>query len=506
MKKLVTYSLFAILFLSYNTYGQRRTADSLIHLIRKDNIDTNKVNHLNALAIELWSDLDTAIICSYNALQISKALTLENGEHGWKKGIGKSLYLMGVFNFDKGNFVEALTNNEEALKIWDELEKNASGADVNQIKFAKAKSTGEIGNAYFGQGNYPKALEFQLKALKLNEELKNEKGIGNILGNIGNIYSDQMNFKKALEYYSKSLKVSQKLNNKYDVSIDLRNIGLVYKNMNNNEKSLEYFLMALAVSKELGNELEIANNLCSVGSTVQNQADAERAKGKTFEELKDQYAKAFDYYEQSLELDERLGNTYGVSMNLSNMGSIYFLQKNYDAAEKLLLKALAIDSANGAMRMIKFNHEYLSDLYTAKGEYKKALDHFRMYSAAKDSLFNEERDKEITRHEMNYEFEKKESERKAEQEKKDLLAEENKKRQQILFILVSAVAIAIAIIAIIVFRSLRITKKQKLIIEQQKEIVEVKQQEILDSIQYAKRIQQSLLPTDIYIERMLNKK
>jgi|GEM_PF-2603168 len=45
---------------------------------------------------------------------------------------------------------------------------------------------------------------------------------------------------------------------------------------------------------------------------------------------------------------------------------------------------------------------------------------------------------------------------------------------------------------------------QKEIIEQ-KEIVEEKQKEIIDSINYSKRLQQSLLPTEKYIEKTLNR-
>ena len=68
------------------------------------------------------------------------------------------------------------------------------------------------------------------------------------------------------------------------------------------------------------------------------------------------------------------------------------------------------------------------------------------------------------------------------------------------------------IFAAFVFRSLRITSKQKQIIEhknketeEQKKEIEEKQKEILDSIHYAKRIQTALMPTEKYIERVLNK-
>jgi hypothetical protein len=68
------------------------------------------------------------------------------------------------------------------------------------------------------------------------------------------------------------------------------------------------------------------------------------------------------------------------------------------------------------------------------------------------------------------------------------------------------------LVAFLIFRSYRIKKKsneiitqQKFEVEKQKELVEEKQKEILDSIHYAKRIQQSLLPTKKYIDKTLKR-
>jgi hypothetical protein len=55
------------------------------------------------------------------------------------------------------------------------------------------------------------------------------------------------------------------------------------------------------------------------------------------------------------------------------------------------------------------------------------------------------------------------------------------------------------------YNRFRVTRKQKAIIESQKEIVEEKQKEIMDSIRYAKRIQRSLLPLESTIEKTLKK-
>ncbi len=66
--------------------------------------------------------------------------------------------------------------------------------------------------------------------------------------------------------------------------------------------------------------------------------------------------------------------------------------------------------------------------------------------------------------------------------------------------------------AVFIFRSLKITRKQKQIIEaqkqeveRQKQKVEQKQKDILDSIRYAKRIQDCMLPREKIIHRNVEK-
>ncbi len=106
---------------------------------------------------------------------------------------------------------------------------------------------------------------------------------------------------------------------------------------------------------------------------------------------------------------------------------------------------------------------------------------------------------------MNFDFEKKEASAKAEQDKKDAVAAADAKRQKIVLLLVSFVLLLVAIVAFIILRSLRITRRQKTLIEKQKQMVEEHQKEILDSIYYARRIHRSLLPTEKYIDKSLNR-
>jgi flagellar basal body-associated protein FliL len=120
---------------------------------------------------------------------------------------------------------------------------------------------------------------------------------------------------------------------------------------------------------------------------------------------------------------------------------------------------------------------------------------------------------------MQFEFTKKEALAKAEQEKKDAFAAEEKKRQRFILLVVIAGLLIMVVFALFIYRSYKQKKNANVIITEQKEeverqkeliekknkLVEEKQKEILDSIRYARRIQNSLLPTAKYIEKHLHK-
>jgi hypothetical protein len=153
--------------------------------------------------------------------------------------------------------------------------------------------------------------------------------------------------------------------------------------------------------------------------------------------------------------------------------------------------------------------ENLSELYTQSRKFELALEHYKNAMILKDSLFNEEKNNELVRKEMTFEFEKKEAVAKAEQDKKDIIAKEalkQKEKERNYFIIGFSL---LAIFAFILFRGYKQKQRANELITFQKQLLEQKQKEIIDSIEYAKRIQLSILPNENYIHKnikRLNKK
>ena len=318
---------------------------------------------------------------------------------------------------------------------------------------------GNIGIVYSMIDEYDKGLDYFNRALKIDTENKNEIGILNQKFNIAAAYcakvleekSDsikKINYQLALAKYMEVLKMCEKPQFNVSRSTVLLNIGLIYDDIDQSEKAIETYLNALA-------------------------------------------------------LDEKYGNKNNIARVYGNIGLSYRKLNKFDLSETYLKKSLSLCDSLGMLFQQMQCEEYMFNLYEKKGDFKQSLQHYKSFAILKDSIFNEEKSQQLTRHEMTYEFEKKEAILKAAQEKKEAVSLANKKRQAIFFWLIASIAIAIGLIAIVIFRSLKLTRFQKQVIESQKELVEVKQKEVLDSIYYARRIKRSLLPTEKYIHKQI---
>lgn len=488
--RLPTYQLkiFLLFFTLVKTIGveaQQTQIDSLILVCKGAKPDSAGafVRLKLAAAYSKNANQDSAIAVSSRALAIGKKL------HS-PLIIGSALNNMSWYNYEKGEAAKSLEQGNQAVKIWDSLASDPNAFKDSMINRARSSTFGNLGTIYRNQGNAPKALECLIKAIKITELLNDQDQTARHLGNIGLIYSDQKDYDKALQYYFKALKIDEKSKDKNGLSFRLTNIGIVYFEMKNYAKSLNYYIRGLKLSEQMGDQRKIARNLGNIGNIYL---------------MEERYDIAFNYYSKALKINEEINSRNGITIQLGNIGSLLLKEKKYREAEPYLLRALDIDTTIGFMKHAEDTYKNLEQLYTSVGDHKKAFQYYTSYITVRDSLFNADQINEITRQEMNYQFEKKEAEAKAEQDKKDAIAKEEKKRQQIIVYAISFGILLVLILSGVILRSLRTNKKKNRIISAQKREVEEKQLEILDSIRYAKRIQSSLLPTEIYIHKSLKR-
>ena len=168
---------------------------------------------------------------------------------------------------------------------------------------------------------------------------------------------------------------------------------------------------------------------------------------------------------------------------------------------------------NSPLAEIKANCSCLADAYAMGGNFKEAYQYHLQFIAARDTLDNKERNEAITRKEIEYNYDKKataDSVRNVAKEKvhkAEILAHNAQTKQDKILRYSLFIGLSLVIVfAVFIFNRFKLTKKQNLIIQLQKEEVEEKNKHITDSIHYAKRIQDALLPSEKYINRSLKKK
>ncbi|MBC7864591.1 MAG: tetratricopeptide repeat protein, partial [Bacteroidia bacterium] len=522
--------LYIILFVFLNlflrsTFAQTKKADSLKLVVKNCITDTCRIYSLQKLALLLKTiDPDTAIVLTTQALGIAKKL-YPSSNHALAKcgrlGIAVSEDQLGTFNASKGDLDTALFHLQQSLRSWNELILFDKEAASTAGKSGIAQTTGNIGTVYYYQGNYAMALDFWLKALKLNEEIGDKKSITRFLGNIGNVYQGIEEYDKAISYYTKALKMAEELKDNNAIAKNYCNMGNVYstrsdaKNTSAEEKSqllnksLECHLKALSLIENSGSKREIAGYLGNLGGVYQRQG--ENIKMDKTKKIR-LFKLAKEYHEKAFKLNEEIGEKNGMTRDLNNLGVLNTELKNYSQAEIYLKKALVIANEVGSQAYAEENEFALTQLYEASGQFGPALEHYKKYLALRDSIFSQDNEKKLMRSEMNYEYDKKqavtEAEHKSELLKQQAVAEEKSHKQNVIMLAVICCLLLVAGFAVFVFRSLRITRKQKIMIDRknhetelQKHLIEEKQTEIIDSIKYASRIQRALVTSEKYINK-----
>ncbi|MCC7332490.1 MAG: tetratricopeptide repeat protein [Flavobacteriales bacterium] len=414
-------------------------------------------------------------------------------------------------------------------------------ATKRNLKKYQADALNTQGASFFIKTDYAKSIEYHTRSLKIREEINDKKGIAASLGNIGNIFKDQGDatnnlqekrilYNNAIKYHNKGLKIKQQIKDKMGIAASLSNLGIAYRSQGHIETDTiqkeKFYLQALShqeksleIQQSSSNLRAIANNYSNMGLVYTSLCEIEKNKNKRNEF----YKKSIDSYIKSLEILQKIGHQQGIARALVNIGTIYLEKakttENASQKRTLLLtvidyskQALHIALKRGFSREIEGSTQQLFICYKALKQYNLALQMHELFSATKDSIRSVENQNEVIRQVLKYEYEKKAATDSISNEKEKQIkdieiqkqqTEINAKRIQ-QYGLYGGLFLVI-LFAIIIFNRLQLTRKQKIIIEKQKEIVEEKQKEILDSIRYARKIQDATLTPVSYIERSIHR-
>jgi len=214
--------------------------------------------------------------------------------------------------------------------------------------------------------------------------------------------------------------------------------------------------------------------------------------------IRGNYEKALEYYEKCLKIFEELGNKQGMGSSCNYIGVIYQNQGNYEKALKYLLKSKKIWEEINVITDLDETAKALMEVYEKLGNNKKALENLKLYVTVKDSLAKMDAEEQLYKFEIDkkYELEKQADSIKHADEiiLHQAEAKTQKQRSNGLVLITIIILVSLAL----VFTQLKKVKKGKLLVEERNLVIEEKQKEITDSINYAKRLQDGILvPFDL---------
>ncbi len=485
MRKRIIY--YVLIFLTGITIAQTKELDSLKLLLQKSIEDTNKVNLLNELSYNSYLNLKTTfqnevLIKSY----IDSAIALSEKLNYYKGNI-RARFIAGNIYKNYGKTEIAKNYLLDGLKVCEKIKQPGA--------YSKIYNT--LGICFIDEGNYKIAVDYLFKAIKSAEESKDKSLILTSLNALGNLYKFQEEYEKAIHYYLKSLSYAKETNNRLKMSFCYVNLGLTYLNFKKYDSSIYYFNNALKIQTADKNTGGQAMSYLGIGD-VYLQKKLSNA--------------AIDYFKRSENLLKGLNEAEGEVNLLIKMGEA-FLQIN-DINNSLNYYQKAAEKSKETKRLPELGQSYLglSSVYHQKGDDQKAYKYFIDYSTIKDSLNNSAVSKKLTSLEYNLQIEQDKKIQALEKQRITEKHEAEVKKQKLIIYFFSIGLIILCIFLFLIFRSnkqktlaYKTISLQKQDVEKKNKIIEEKQKEILDSIHYAKRIQQSLLPREKFINRVLKK-
>ena len=418
-----------------------------------------------------------------------KALKIQE-EINDKAGMATSLNNIGYIYYVTGDIEKGLDYWKQSLKIRREIED----------KYGEAMSLYNIGFVYKNKADITKALEYWIKGLKIREELGNKRDIAQSLNGIGLIYRDLKDYNMAIEYNNRSLKLRLEIGDKRGIAISYNNLAVNNINLGHSEIGMDYYHKSLKIEEELGNKRGIAYGLNNIAYVYDTQGDWE---------------KALKYNLMALKMKEEINDKQSIVTSLHNIGWLYFKRGKTLKAKTYTAKSLVMARELGFPDEIKSAAEVMSKIFKKEKNWREALKMYELFIQMRDSIQNERNEKATIKQNMQYEYDKKaatDSIKAAEQKKvldAQIIAQEAKISQEkmLKYSLFGGFGLVL-LFSIFIVNRLFVTRKQKEEIEIknltlnekneeiafQKEQVEDKNKQILDSIIYAERIQSAILP------------
>lgn len=400
---------------------QNQVADSLVMIL--DKTPESSKGSILVKICEAYLN-DDPVRCSFYAHKILEL----SGRKAYTSEVADAYRFLGYNSGDLGSMDSARYFYGKSMEVCTHIHDSA--------RLAKAHSA--LAGYYRKLSDFPNMLSHIIKANEINEKIGNDYGVASTLLNIGITYLDMKQYDKAQQSLLKAEEVNERVGDQTIYAVLYNNLGTLYSNIKEERKALHYYFKALEVKKDLGRQA-LAAPLYNIG-------------GMYFDFGR--YDSAIYYMNESLEIS-RVHEKDLAAHTYKGLSEIYFRNGQYAQAKALAMKGAALADSIGFGIGLRENYQLLTDILKARKDYKELSMIQEKLMVLNDSLFNEQRSRQIAELQTKYETAKKE---------KEIISLEKERREQALLnkvMIIGFSVVAFGIILFLIWLRTRIRQRQK---------------------------------------------
>ncbi|WEK37063.1 MAG: tetratricopeptide repeat protein [Candidatus Pseudobacter hemicellulosilyticus] len=373
------------------------TADEAIQL-------ASQLKNLSGLASSYSNKGVNLVALGQDSLALTyyqQSLQLHQQEENLR-GMARIYNNMAIVYVGQSDYARALDNHRKCYAVFEQLGN----------KLMMAQSLNNTGVVYLYLADYPRALAYYLKALAILEQLDNKDALAHALTNIGIIYKNLTDPQLALSYHRRAAALYEQTGNRQGLASTLGNMGVAYDMAEKPDTALIHYRQALAINTQLGNSRRIASDLTNMGIAFNGLGRPDSALHR--------FREAYQLYELS-------GDKNSTSIVLNQLGNLYMklpdsialregigLRERHRQALAWFQSSLQLAREAAAADRLSETWKALSEAHEQMNEPAKALAAYKQHILYRDSVYNSEKQQQVTRNEMRFEFEKKEMQAAAE--------------------------------------------------------------------------------------------
>ncbi|MBQ4821725.1 tetratricopeptide repeat protein [Aquimarina sp. MMG016] len=318
-------------------------------------------------------ELDTTLIHLHEEVKKTvidtakvKAL-LELGEYQLKRD----------FNKAEGSFTDALALIQDKSEGYYEKFRAAIYVQMGVVNRREA--------------NYPKAIEYYIKALQYYEAQKNDSKIGDVYHNMALVYRYQKEHRKAIENYKKAIVLKEKVKDTHGLGAGYNMLGVSYRQ----NKQLDSALICYQKAKDFFTSINSKEDLHGVYG---NLAVVYGVQGK--------YDKSIGLKKANLAYYKEIGKRLSICVEYFNLSQDYKRLKDWDKCLSYADSSLQVAIEEGFKERVSKAYLRKSYANSKMRDFENAYENYRKFNRTSDEIFNLENEKKIQALELNYQFQK----------------------------------------------------------------------------------------------------